>query len=150
MSRYRFWTLVIGFTVLLWGLVYGLGFEVVRVRSVSMQPAIEPGQLLLVNRLAYGVRLAWMSDWLVDWDEPQRGDVVVFLSPVDGKRLIKRVQAVPGDAHNQGIVPSGHYLLVGDNAAKSHDSRQFGLVVRSAIIGQVMLVAPSPASGSVG
>ena len=63
----------------------------------SMQPTILEGDRFLANKLAYGLDLPLVGTRVATWAEPQRGDVVVFPSPTDGQRLIKRVVAVGGD-----------------------------------------------------
>jgi signal peptidase I len=80
------------------------------VPSGSMNPAILEGDVVLVNRLAYNVKLPLTDTLVARTGEPQRGDVVVFSSPVDGTRLIKRLVAVPGDVvamHNKKLVING-------------------------------------------
>jgi signal peptidase I len=68
-----------------------------QVPSGSMEPTLMPGDRIAVNMMAYGLRVPFTDIELVDLGEPRRGDVVVFKSPVDGTRLIKRVVAVGGD-----------------------------------------------------
>ena len=68
-----------------------------QVPSGSMEPNLRPGDRVVVNMLAYGLRVPFTDIELIDRGEPQRGDVVVFKSPDDGTRLIKRVVAVGGD-----------------------------------------------------
>ena len=65
--------------------------------SGSMRPTILEGDVVLVNRIAYDLKLPLTDLVLVHLDEPQRGDIVTFSSPQDGTRLIKRLVAVPGD-----------------------------------------------------
>lgn len=71
------------------------------VPSGSMLPTIQIGDHLFVNKLAYGVRLDppfVKGVELVHFSDPERGDVAVFVSPVDGQTdLIKRIVAVAGD-----------------------------------------------------
>ena len=67
------------------------------VPSGSMAPTIVPVEMVLVNKLAYGLRLPFSTRFLARWDEPRRGDVVVFFSPADEVRLVKRVIGLPGD-----------------------------------------------------
>lgn len=69
-----------------------------QVPSGSMEPTLMPGDRVAVNMLAYGLRIPFTDIELIDRGEPQRGDVVVFKSPADGTRLIKRVVAVGGDS----------------------------------------------------
>lgn len=65
--------------------------------SGSMRPTLLEGDVVLVNRVAYDLKLPLSDIMLVRLGEPRRGDVVTFTSPVDGVRLIKRLIAVPGD-----------------------------------------------------
>lgn len=67
------------------------------VPSGSMHPNILEGDVVLVNRLAYDLKLPLTDHILAPLGEPQRGDIVTFTSPRDGVRLIKRIVAVPGD-----------------------------------------------------
>lgn len=68
------------------------------VPSGSMQPTLEPGDRLLVDMRAYGLRVPFTEITFADAPMPRRGEVVVFRSPTDGTRLVKRVVAVGGDA----------------------------------------------------
>ena len=170
----------------------------------SMKPTIVEGDRILVNKLAYGLRMPFTDWWLMQWSGPERGDVVVCFSPANGDRLVKRVVGLPGDRvelrHNvllindrpaeygpldpsvvgqidtgQGlphrvaaetlgdethpvmtapgvpaprsfgpvIVPSDHYLVLGDNRDNSRDSRFFGCIRREAIVGRSSMVVIS-------
>ncbi len=82
-----------------------------KIPSGSMIPTLAIGDHILVNKLSYGVRLPdvnWLpfagcvdlarGSQVMEWDIPERGDVVVFVYPRDRcKDFIKRVVAVPGD-----------------------------------------------------
>jgi signal peptidase I len=63
----------------------------------SMQPTILEGDRVFVNRMAYDLKVPFTTWHLAEWSGPQRGDIVVFYSPTDGQRLIKRVVGLPGD-----------------------------------------------------
>jgi len=63
----------------------------------SMKPTIIEGDRIFVNKLAYDLKFPFTSLQLAHWDDPGRGDIVVFYSPYDGKRLVKRVVGLPGD-----------------------------------------------------
>lgn len=67
------------------------------VPSGSMRPSIIEGDRILVNKLAYGLKVPFTTWHLARWNVPERGEIVVFNSPVDGTRLVKRVVGVPGD-----------------------------------------------------
>ncbi|HUP46241.1 MAG TPA: signal peptidase I [Thermoanaerobaculia bacterium] len=63
----------------------------------SMKPTIEIGDRVVVNKLAYDLKIPFTTIRLFKWDDPERGDIVVLFSPIDGTRLVKRVVAIPGD-----------------------------------------------------
>jgi signal peptidase I len=65
--------------------------------SGSMHPGILEGDVVFVNRLAYNVKIPLTDLVLAHTGEPRRGDIVTFSSPADGRRLIKRIVALPGD-----------------------------------------------------
>lgn len=67
------------------------------VPSGSMLPTVEPDDHVLVDKLAYGLRLPLFDGYAVHFSPPARGDVVVLLSPDEGNVLLKRVVGVPGD-----------------------------------------------------
>jgi signal peptidase I len=79
-----------------------------KIPSGSMIPTLQVGDHILVNKLAYGIRVpVWPSEeglfttkghYIVDFKKPQHGDVVVFIFPEDrSKDFIKRVVGVAGD-----------------------------------------------------
>ena len=63
----------------------------------SMKPTILEGDRIFVNKLAYDLKFPFTTWHLAQWGNPTRGDIVVFYSPHDGKRLVKRVIGLPGD-----------------------------------------------------
>ena len=65
--------------------------------SGSMRPNLLEGDVVFVNRLAYDLKLPLTDVVIAHLGEPRRGDIVTFTSPADGKRLIKRLVALPGD-----------------------------------------------------
>ena len=65
--------------------------------SGSMRPSLLEGDVVLVNRVAYDLKIPLTDIAVSRIDEPRRGDIVVFFSPKDGTRLIKRLVALPGD-----------------------------------------------------
>ena len=62
-----------------------------------MRPTILEGDRVFVNKLAYDLKVPFTLLRLREWRDPARGEVVVFFSPHDGKRLVKRVIGTPGD-----------------------------------------------------
>jgi signal peptidase I len=69
-----------------------------KIPSGSMEPTLQIGDHLLVNKFIYGIRIPFTSTHLFPWKSPQRGDVIVFIYPPDpDKDFIKRVIGVGGD-----------------------------------------------------
>lgn len=108
----------------------------VEVVGDSMAPALRAGERLLVVR---GGRI-------------RAGDVVALRDPRDaGRVLVKRVAATPGGAvtcAGEVLRAGGGYVVLGDNLPASTDSREFGAVPRSALLGRcVWRYAPEPRRG---
>ncbi len=136
-----------------------------RVAGQSMAPTLVHDQRLWVNRWAYGI---WSWTRSTTASAPRRGDIVVF-RPQDesSQRVIKRVVAVPGevlevDRHRVLLdgdcleepylppdtvttppmrlsVAPDCFFVMGDHRECSHDSRDYGPVPRSRIIGRAFL-----------
>jgi len=139
--------LSLGLAVLLFHFV----FQPFQVAGLSMAPALNDRDYLLVDRLFFrglGVR---------------RGDMVVFQLPGDGRFIVKRVEGLPGERveiHEGRLRVNGlelpdwtaasaadfgprtlardEFLCLGDNSPFSLDSRSFGPVPRSRIYGRVL------------
>lgn len=80
----------------------------------SMKPTILEGDRVFVNKMAYDLRFPFTLYRIAEWGNPQRGDIIVFFSPADGKRLVKRVVGVPGDV----IEMRGGHLFLNGKAAQ--------------------------------
>lgn len=181
-------------------------FEPFRIPSKSMIPTLLVGDFVLVNKFSYGVRLPFTHNRVIGNRVPQRGDVAVFLYPLDRRTpYIKRVIGLPGDrlmyrdkqlyvngerihaedtsrsmegarvlrehlpnavheilvdlrrpsrgfdnvvltAHcprsrdYDGVVPEGHYFMLGDNRDDSQDSRCWGFVPDEYLLGRASLI----------
>ena len=73
-------------------------FEPFKIPSGSMIPTLLVGDLILVNKFTYGVRLPVINTKVTEGSAPQRGDVMVFrYPPKPSLDYIKRVVGVPGD-----------------------------------------------------
>ena len=73
-------------------------FEPFKIPSSSMVPTLQIGDLILVNKFTYGIRLPVLNKKIIEINNPQRGDVMVFKYPKDTSLdYIKRVVGVPGD-----------------------------------------------------
>lgn len=131
------WVLVVVLAAVVgWVVVQRQRLLVVTVHGVSMEPTYHSGDRLLVrrSRLA-GVRTGQVVVVQVAGAEP--GDPT-------GGRLVKRAVALPGDPVPAQIpvpdqvVPADRLLVLGDNSARSNDSRRLGYIPAEALIGVVL------------
>jgi signal peptidase I len=91
----------------------------------SMKPTIVDGDRIFVNKLAYDLKVPfwpfgqrpYKTIQLIRWDDPKRGDIVVFFSPLTGIRLVKRVVGLPGDT----IELQNSYLIINEEKLKYKD-----------------------------
>lgn len=167
-----------------------------RVPTGSLEPTVMPGDFIIVNQFAYGLRLPVLNQKIVKVGEPKRGDIALFRWPVDPSiNYVKRVIGLPGDRvayknkqltingkpipqtlvketldmdpdrspipvyekaedllgikhaifvwpHGGSdtdfdiVVPKGMYFMMGDNRDNSLDSRKWGFVPESHLIGK--------------
>ena len=97
------------------------------VPSGSMEHTLYPGDRVLVDKRAYGMRVPFTGIELFKGKAVGRGDVVIFDSPLDGTRLIKRIVGVAGDrvsVRDGRVAVNGLQLgLVSNAAAERFGSR---------------------------
>lgn len=91
-----------------------------------MAPTLVAGDRILVTRFLT--------------DTPARGDIIVFRHPVGNELTVKRIAGVAGDLVEAQLVPSGHLFVVGDNRGASWDSRHWGPVPDSLVVGRARVV----------
>jgi signal peptidase I len=103
-------------------------FDFLIAQGDSMEPAIQSGAIMLVNRLQYGFRLPGQQGYLVRWGSPKEGEVVVFYTPL-GELAVKRCGALAG---------KDTFFAQGDNSLQSYDSRSYGSVPAENTIGKVL------------
>lgn len=95
-NTWRDWRGFIGFIVFM--LVFRSAIaDWNHVPSSSMLPSILIGDRVIVNKLAYDLRIPFTFIRITRWADPERSDIVTFESPKDGRLMIKRVIGLPGD-----------------------------------------------------
>ncbi len=92
------WTAGLFPVILIVFLLRSFLFEPFKIPSPSMVPTLRVGDLILVNKFHYGIRLPVINKKIVQLNNPQAGDVMVFRYPQEpAKDYIKRVVGLPGD-----------------------------------------------------
>jgi signal peptidase I len=122
------------------------------VPSGSMMPTILAGDRIFINKLAYDLKVPFTTWHVAQWADPQRGDIIVFPSPADGIRLVKRVVAGPGDRLE---LKNDHLFINGEPASyQLTDNRSKAkLVLNETVSGkehQLLIDTQKPAMRSFG
>ncbi len=137
--------------------------QAVQIEGVSMSPTLPNGHTMLVNRAAYGLQLPVLDRYLAVWSAPRNGDIIVYRTPDDDSIVVKRLVGAPGERftlreHSMRIgdreyelsgytynqlreltrIPDNMVFAAGENAARSRDSRHYGLVPIDSIRGRIM------------
>ncbi|PCH96586.1 MAG: signal peptidase I [Gammaproteobacteria bacterium] len=103
----------------------------------SMQPTIKEGDRIVVNKMAYDVKLPFSQVSLLKIGEPQRGEIVVFESKAADNRLIKRMIGLPGDViamENETLFINGlpvNYQITQQNAQQLFATEQVDLITHT-------------------
>ncbi len=91
------WLKAAVWTVVAWVLLTTFVVQAYRIPSPSMERTLLVGDVLFVNKFLYGAKLPLMNVRTPPLREPHRGDIVVFLSPIEDSMLVKRLIGEPGD-----------------------------------------------------
>lgn len=98
--------------------------EPFRIPSGSMLPSLLPGDFILVNKFIYGIRLPVINKKVLDINQPERGNVMVFRYPGDPSvNYIKRVVGLPGDH----IVYKNKQLYINDQLMPQTNAQPYTL-----------------------
>lgn len=160
------WMKLLAFSLLAVILIHQYGFHLSTVKGASMQPTLQEGEWLFINKTIRFI------------GSPERGDIIVLRAPTDSDTqhpyLVKRIVAVAGDeVHIRGgrlyvngsrldesytdtliedgrfepyMIMEGHLFVMGDNRRRyaSNDSRSFGAVPLSRVEGLAEMIVWPP------
>ena len=139
-------------TAVLCGLVLLFFCRTPQVDGRSMEPQVTDGEHVLIDTLAYDVRMPNPANaarplFEIGLHPIARGDLVAFeMGTGDDRRiLLKRVAGLPGDSVPVAgaapvVVPPGDLYVLGDNRAESVDSRSFGPIPIASVVGRATFV----------
>ena len=97
-STLREWVESLGAALIIALFLRSFVLEAFKIPSGSMIPTLLVGDHIFVNKFIYGVRLPIIGKRIIEWGNPERGEVIVFAYPHDpDKDYIKRVIGIPGD-----------------------------------------------------
>lgn len=162
------WVVVIALALAVAFLVDTFAIQPFYIPSMSMYPTLKPGDRILVNKLSYDFHPVHAGDIVVfrkPADDtsagPQVKDLVKRVIGLPGQvisscgvqvcingKLLKEPWLPPGTITEPPIktqkIPKGEYFVMGDNRTDSADSRVFGPIKKSLIIGRVFAIVWPP------
>ena len=104
----------------------------------SMKPTIVEGDRILIDKLAYDVRLPFTQTPIYHIADPERGDIVIFESQAAGNRLVKRVVGVPGDT----VAMVDNRLIINGSPLGYHTAQNGDLIESLTSQGHSIKTAP--------
>ena len=140
------------------------------IEGSSMTPTLNDGERIIVNRFVFTrSKISLMGEEGYLFHGPQRGDIIVFRKPeAERENIVKRVVGIPGDQidirehlvwvngkkqeHVIGktnprsyikypmILNKDNYFVLGDNRSVSNDSRNWGAVLKTDILGRAWVI----------
>ncbi len=164
------WVVIIAIALLGAVIIRAVLFQAFFIPSASMTPTLKVHDRILVNKLSYDLHAVHRGDIVVFKKSPN-----MLASEGNIKDLVKRVIGLPGetiqstpDGHVEingrilnepylptgtllgppipkQVIPAGHYFVMGDHRDDSSDSRVWGPIAKSQIIGRAfILIWPLP------
>ena len=121
--------------------------EVVRVTDSTMHPIANPGDLIFVSKLAYGLRIPGIGAYTLRWNKVDKEQLVVITDVGEPPQtLLRRVVALPKEAYTFSgqmeaqITKSNEYFVLANTAERAPDSRSLGAVPLRSIIGRAKYI----------
>jgi signal peptidase I len=154
------WAILVAAALIIAIVIKTFLFQAFYIPSASMDPTLKVDDRVLVNKLSYHLHSVHRGDIVVFKAPPEERTEKI-------KDLVKRVIGLPGNTIEardgqvyiddrrlkepylpkgmrtedlpKTVVPAGHYFMMGDNRVASSDSRVFGPIARSTIIGRAFV-----------
>lgn len=100
------WIKAAAWTIALWLLLSNFVIQAYYIPSPSMENTLLVGDVLFVNKLIYGAKIPLIDAHMPKLRDPRRGDIVVFISPIEDSTLVKRLIGMAGDTieMRQGVL----------------------------------------------
>ncbi|MBN1524769.1 MAG: signal peptidase I [Spirochaetales bacterium] len=140
--------------------------DIAAVNGTSMEPLLHSGDLIFINKAAYGLSLPFSSSYLFRWGAPVAGEIILYRDPLNKVKTVKRCIAVAGDPvlvkndvlyinnyriplkfyqvgilEHESIVPENSIFVLGDNFDNSSDSRSTGFIPIDTVEGNALFLA---------
>ncbi|MBN2532500.1 MAG: signal peptidase I [Spirochaetales bacterium] len=138
--------------------------DIMLVEGRSMEPTFSSGEIIFINKLAYGLLMPFKNEYITYWAYPERDDIIVSKEPEEGKLIVKRCIGIAGDPVSfkegrliiaqreipynpalhfsldvhTGTVPPDTIFVMGDNPCQSVDSRHFGYIPVASVYAKVI------------
>ena len=121
--------------------------ETVRITDNTMLPEVKPGDIGIIWKLNYGLRIPGTGAMIVEWNSVKKNDLVVLADIGNPPQtLLRRVIAVPGEkvkdpTQNKEIMLGvDDFWVLSEMLETAPDSRNFGVVPRRAILGKAKYI----------
>ena len=152
------WVKTIAIALLITFFIKFFILDLTRIQGASMENTLFTDDLVVIEKISKNITHKY-----------KRGDVIIFHSPTEDKLYVKRIIGMPGDevelkegdfyingsklyepyyttgsfteskGENQWFLGHDEYFMVGDNRAKSNDSRKFGPVYENNFLGRAFM-----------
>ena len=157
-------TIIVVLAVVL-GILRIFMLDILIISGRSMIPTLIPTQIVIVNKMYYGILWPFGNQYIIRWHSPVPGDIIVFLNRFDNTNTVKRCIASAGDPikiengrlfinnrilplkyyqeikwKNYNKVPNEYIFVAGDNLDSSVDSREYGFISNDSILGCAMFL----------
>lgn len=91
------WIRAAAWAIGIWLLLSTFIVQAYFIPSPSMETTLMVGDVLFVNKFLFGAKIPFIHAHLPAIRQPRRGDIVVFISPIEDSILVKRLIGIPGD-----------------------------------------------------